>query len=146
VTAEAIVAISAAVVAITQLAKWAKLPDHWGPLAVILLSGVGVSVWLFSQQTWPPVRTDTWEIFAGWVAVALSAAGVFGFTRAGAEAVTRATSPPPDGAGSSATTDSTVAGSPDPDVLAEQIVARIRREMGAPPSEPSPLHRRIRGQ
>jgi hypothetical protein len=145
-TAEAIVAISAAVVAITQLAKWAKLPDHWGPLAVILLAGLGVGIWLFSQQTWPPVRTDTWEIFAGWVAVALSAAGVFGFTRAGAEAVTRATSPPADGAGSSATTDSATVPT-DPDALAEQIVARIRREMGGPESyPPAPLPRRIRGQ
>lgn len=126
-SAEAIVSISAAVVAITQLLKWAKLPDHWGPIAVILLAGVGVGIWLFSQTVWPPERTQVWEIFAGWVAVALSAAGVFGFTRAGAEAVTRATSPPSDGAGSSPT-----GAAADTDALAEAVVTRIRREMSEP--------------
>lgn len=102
-TADAIVAISAAVVACTQLTKWAGLRDSWGPLVVIGFSGAGVVVWLFSQNTWPPLRTDTWSIFAGWLSVALSSAGVFGFTRAAAGAVTRATVPPADGAGSSPT-------------------------------------------
>jgi hypothetical protein len=137
-SAEAIVAISAAVVACTQLSKWAKLPDHLGPIAVILLSGVGVGIWLASQTVWPPVRTDIWPIFAGWVAVALSAAGVFGFTRAGAEAVSRATSPPSDGAGSSAT-----GGVPDTDALADALMDRIRQEMnGAAPVEPEMASRR----
>ena len=110
-SAEAIVAVSAAVVAFVQLIKWAGLRDHWGPVVVILLSGVGVGIWLSSQPTWPPARTDTWPIFAGWIAVALSAAGVFGFTRAGASAVARVSTPPDDGAGSSATTPATVDGS-----------------------------------
>jgi hypothetical protein len=103
-SAESIVAISAAVTALVQLTKWAGLKDQWGPVIVIVFSGIGVALWLSSQPMWPPVRTDTWQIFAGWVAVSLSAAGVFGFTRAGAGAVTRVTSPPDDGAGSSATT------------------------------------------
>lgn len=104
-SAEAIVAISAAVVAFVQLVKWAGLKDHWGPLVVIAFSGVGVLIWLISQPAWPPSRTDTWNIFAGWIAVALSAAGVFGFTRAGAMAVSRATAPPEGGAGDSPTVD-----------------------------------------
>ena len=120
-SAEAIITISAAVVALTQLAKWAKLPDRLGPLAVILLAGVGVMVWLFSQETWPPVRTDTWNIFAGWVAVATSAAGVFGFTRATASAITATKSPPHDGAGSSPT-------APTVDEVADEIEERLRTE------------------
>jgi hypothetical protein len=93
-SAESIVAISAAVTAFVQLIKWGGLRDHWGPVVVIALSGVGVGVWLFSQPDWPPARTDTWDIFAGWINVALSSAGIFGFTRAAVGAVTRATPPP----------------------------------------------------
>lgn len=102
--ADSIVAISAAVVALVQLVKWSGLKDSYGPIAVIGFSGIGVALWLFGAEQWPPARTDTWPIFAGWVAVALSAAGVFGFTRASVSAVTSAKNPPGGGAGSSATT------------------------------------------
>lgn len=102
-SAEAIVAISAAVTALVQLSKWAGLKDSWGPIVVILFSGVGVLIWLLSQTVWPPARTDTWDIFAGWVSVALASAGIFGFTRASVSAVTAAKAPPADGAGSSPT-------------------------------------------
>lgn len=120
-TAEAIVAVSAAVVAFVQLIKWAGMKDSYGPIVVIGFSGVGVVIWLISQATFPPMRTDTWDIFAGWIAVALSAAGVFGFTRAGAAAVTRAVTPPADGAGSSTTAD-------EPDELATAILALTPEE------------------
>jgi hypothetical protein len=112
--ADALVAISAAVVACVQMSKWAGMRDSFGPLAVIGFSGLGVVVWLFSQDAWPPARTETWPIVAGWISVALGAAGVFGFTRASASAVIRATTPPADGAGSSAT----VTEAPPVDVLA----------------------------
>jgi hypothetical protein len=103
--ADAVVAISAAVTACVQLVKWAGLPDRLGPIVVIVFSGVGVMIWLFSQAIWPPARTDTWVIFAGWVSVALGSAGIFGFTRATASAVMSAKPPPSGGAGSSATAD-----------------------------------------
>lgn len=124
--AEAIVAISAAVVACTQLVKWAGLRDHWGPIVVIGFSGLGVVIWLTSQEAFPPARTDTWNIFAGWVAVTLSAAGVFGFTRAGAEAVTRATAPPSDGAGSSATTPGPQSSAPTLAEITDELERRLR--------------------
>jgi hypothetical protein len=99
---EAIISVSAAVVALTQMLKWAGIPDKWGTLAVLALAALGVAVWGFTQ----PVidRTDAFNYFAGWIAVATSAAGVFGFTRASASAVTAARQPPGDGAGSSPTT------------------------------------------
>lgn len=128
-SAEAIITISAAVVALTQLAKWAKLPDRVGPLAVILLAGVGVMVWLFSQEVWPPERTDTWNIFAGWVAVATSAAGVFGFTRATASAITATKPPPFDAAGSSAT-------APTVDEVADEIEERLKSQTARPRPRP----------
>jgi hypothetical protein len=119
--AESIVAISAGVVAVTQLIKWAGMKDSLGPLVVIILSGVGVGLWLFSQEAWPPLRTDTWNIASGWVTVALSAAGTFGFTRAAASAVTRGTPPPADGAGSSGTT-------PTVNEVADELERRLRAE------------------
>lgn len=119
--AESIVAVAAGVVAVTQLVKWAGLRDAFGPLVVIVLSGLGVMVWLYSQQTWPPVRTDTWGIASGWVTVTLSAAGAFGFTRAAAGAITRATPPPDDGAGSSGT-------APSVTDVADEIERRLRAE------------------
>jgi hypothetical protein len=103
-TAESIVAISAAVVALVQLVKWAGLPDRRGPLVVLAFAFVGVMLY---QVSYAPegrivLRTDIWPIFAAWIAVALSAAGVFGFTRAASDAVTATKSPPP-GAGASPT-------------------------------------------
>jgi hypothetical protein len=98
---EAIVTVSAAVVALTQLIKWWGLPDRWGAIAVLALSAVGVGMWAYSRGTF--VRTETFAYFAGWIAISTSAAGVFGFTRVAASAVTSATPPPATGAGTSPT-------------------------------------------
>lgn len=97
----AIITVSAAVVALTQLIKWAGLSDKMGPLAVLALSLFGVVFWGYSVGTFE--RARAFEYFAGWIAVSTSAAGVFGFTRAATTAVIAAKAPPGDGAGSSAT-------------------------------------------
>lgn len=98
---QAILTVSAAVVALTQLCKWAFLNDKYGPVAVLLLALVGVAFWAWSADDFS--RQSAFLYFAGWIAVATSAAGVFGFTRAASEAVTK-TSVPPSGAGGSPTT------------------------------------------
>jgi hypothetical protein len=98
--AEAILSVSAAVVTLVQLVKWSGLPDRAGPLAVIVLAALGVSLWGYSIGDYE--RTKLFGYFVGWLAVATSAAGVFGFTRASKEAVTSTTSPP-SGAGASPT-------------------------------------------
>jgi hypothetical protein len=95
---EAIVTVSAAVVALTQLIKWAGVPDRFGPLIVLLISALGVLLWGYTQGE-VLRRPEVWSYFAGWIAVATSAAGVFGFTRAAASSVTRATPPPQAAAG-----------------------------------------------
>lgn len=100
----AIVAVSAAVVALVQLVKWSGLPDKWGPIAVLILALLGVAFWGYSKGTFE--RTQAFDYFAAWIAVATSAAGVFGFTRAAATAVVSATPPPAGGAGMSTTTKS----------------------------------------
>ena len=98
---QAIITVSAAVVALTQLMKWGFIPDKWGPVAVLALSAIGVAFWGWSQGDFS--RTNAFMYFAGFIAVATSAAGVFGFTRAAASAVTSATPPPASGAGGSRT-------------------------------------------
>ena len=87
--------------ALVQLCKWAGLNDKLGPVAVLALSFFGVYFWGYSVGTYE--RARAFEYFAGWIAVATSAAGVFGFTRAAGTAVTSAKAPPEDGAGSSRT-------------------------------------------
>ena len=98
---QAIVSVSASVVALTQLLKWGFVPDRWGPLAVLLLSLLGVAFWGWAEGTFE--RTQAFAYFAGWIAVATSAAGIFGFTRAAGVAVTQMNAPPASGAGSSPT-------------------------------------------
>ncbi len=100
---QAIITISAAVVALTQLVKFSGLPDRFGPIAVLVLSMFGVALWGYSKDDFAVVKL--FDYFSGWIAVATSAAGVFGFTRATASAVASATPPPHSGAGSSPTID-----------------------------------------
>jgi hypothetical protein len=86
-SAEAIITVSAAVVALVQVIKWALGRDGWGPAIVLLVSLLGVAVWAVSQgeAAW----ASAWSYFAGWVAVTTSAAGVYGFTRAGVARLSR---------------------------------------------------------
>lgn len=95
-TAESILTVSAAVMALTQLLKWAVVPDKWGPLLVLVLSLLGVLFWIWTQNAF--VRTEAFSYFAAWVAVSVAAAGVYGFSRASGNALTKL-SAPPGGAG-----------------------------------------------
>lgn len=95
---ESILTVSAAVVALTQLIKWAGLPDKWGPIVVLLVAALGCAVWGYSQGDFS--QTTVFAYFGGWIAVSTSAAGIFGFTRAAAGAVTNAAPPPSGAAGS----------------------------------------------
>lgn len=81
------VTIGAAVVALTQLAKWAL--TQWrgdraagfGPLVVLSVSALGVALWAISRPALP-TRLDIWTYFAAWIGVATSAAGIYGLVRA----------------------------------------------------------------
>ena len=61
--AEAVISVSAAVVALVQLSKWSGIPDKFGPIAVLLWSLVGVTFWGWSQGTFE--RTTAFAYFAG---------------------------------------------------------------------------------
>ena len=101
-SAEEMAAVAAATVALVQLVKWMGLPDNRGPLVVMLLALLGVVLWGVSTED-AFDRSLIWPYFAAWIMIATSAAGIFGFTRAAATAVT-STKVPASGAGSSPTT------------------------------------------
>lgn len=89
---EAIISVSAAVVALTQLLKWAGLDDSKGPLAVLVASLLGVAFWGWS--TGDITRASAFGYFAGWIAVMTSSAGVYGFTRSTGDSLTKMRSGP----------------------------------------------------
>lgn len=101
---QAIITVSAAVVALTSLLKWTKIvDDKRGPLMVLVLAVLGVGFW--GWTTGDVSRATAFAYFAGWIAVATSAAGVYGFTRSGPESITSTTTPPAaPGAGANTTT------------------------------------------
>lgn len=87
-------AISAAVVALTQFVKWSgRVSDSQGPIVVVALSLVGVLFWAISKE---PVfaRALIWDYFVTWISVLLQAAGIYGFTRSVPAAVSSFTRPP----------------------------------------------------
>lgn len=98
---EAIMSVSAAVVALVQLIKWAGLPDGLGPVAVMGFSLFGVAFWGWS--TGDVTRASSFGYFVGWVTVSTATAGIFGFTRAGGAGITSMKSVPSGGAGASPT-------------------------------------------
>ena len=102
---QAIITVSAAVVALTQLLKFANvINDKRGPIGVLFLAALGVGFWAWTTGDFQ--RATAFAYFAGWIAVATGAAGVFGFTRSGPESVTGTKAPPAaPGAGANRTTD-----------------------------------------
>lgn len=101
--ADTIALIAAAVTALTQIVKWAGMPDKWGPVVVLFLAAIGVGVWAYSRGNPATFRHDLFDYFTAWVTISLSSAGIFGFTRAAAGTVTQLR-PPPGGAGQNPTT------------------------------------------
>lgn len=87
--AQTIMTISAAVVALVQLFKWAGVPQRQGPILVLVAAALGVALWLVTAGAETISRANGFDYFAGWIAVATSAAGVFGFTRATGDAVSK---------------------------------------------------------
>ena len=77
---QAIMTVGAATLALVQLLKRAGLPDRLGAVAVLALAALGVALWALSRGEVTP--HDAWDLFAGWIAVATSAAGTFGLARA----------------------------------------------------------------
>jgi hypothetical protein len=85
VNSDAVIAVSALVAALTQIAKWSGLPDRFGPIAVLILAALGTAVWAYSANDFR--QETTFAYVSGWAAVSLTSAGIFGFTRASASAV-----------------------------------------------------------
>lgn len=79
----AIAAVAAAVVALTQLFKWAAwFPNALAPAVVLVLSAVGVGLWVWSSPgEIGYYREHAFAYFSAWAIIATSSAGVYGFVR-----------------------------------------------------------------
>jgi hypothetical protein len=83
----AVMQVSGTVVALMYLLRWAGIPGRWAPLLVPTLSALGVGVWAYANG--PIGRVEIFSCVAGWIAVATSAATVWGFAWAAVGAVNR---------------------------------------------------------
>ena len=72
-----IISVSAPVAALAHLLKWSGVPARCAPLVVFGLSLVGVALWATTMGHLS--HFDGFGLFAGWIAVASSASGVYGF-------------------------------------------------------------------
>ena len=78
----AIVRISAVVVAVMYLLRWAGVSRRWAPVLVPLTSMLGIGLWAYANG--PVGQTEAFNYVAGWIAVTTSAATVWGFCWAAA--------------------------------------------------------------
>jgi hypothetical protein len=74
----AVMRVTVVVVGIMHLLRWAGVPERWAPLLVTVLSALAVALWAFGQGSLNP--SVLFSYVSGWVAVATSAAMVWGFT------------------------------------------------------------------
>ena len=89
-TPEQIMIVTVTVVALTQFIKWAGyVPERAAPIVAAATSLIGVVLFAISAGTF--TRATVFSYFAAFVVVMLSAAGVYGYTRAAAGAVTNLT-------------------------------------------------------
>lgn len=94
-TPEATLAISVFVTALTQILKWSGVPDKYGPIAVLFLSFGTVGLWGWDQNM--VAQGNVFNLASAAVLTAVGSAGIFGFTRASAGAVTSLAKPPAGG-------------------------------------------------
>lgn len=73
--ASAIMAVSTAVIALTQIVKQMGVPKRWAPLVVLLFSAIGVTIYGYSTETF--VRNQLFSYFSGWILVAAAAVGAY---------------------------------------------------------------------
>jgi hypothetical protein len=87
--AEAMAGVTTAIVTLTQLTKWFGMPTRFAPVLVMGLSLLGCAFWGWTHANLN--RETAWEYFVGWIMVSVSSAGVWGFTRSTADALTSGT-------------------------------------------------------
>jgi hypothetical protein len=73
-----ITAVSGAVVALMCLLRWSGVPRRWAPGLVAVLSALAIGTWAYARGTIS--QADTFNYVSAWIAVATSAATVWGFS------------------------------------------------------------------
>jgi len=74
----AILEVSGSVAGLMYLLRWAGVSRRWAMLLVPLVSALCVGIWAYANG--PIERPNAFSYVAGWVAVATSAATVWGFS------------------------------------------------------------------
>lgn len=76
---QAIMLVSATVVAFTRLLVMFGVPHRYRAAVVIITTTMGIALWAYTQ---PELATqmDLFGYFTAWTAIATSAAGVYGLT------------------------------------------------------------------
>lgn len=94
-TPEAVLTVSAVIIALVQYLKWSNLiPDKRAPVVVAALAAFGVTVWVISFAD-ELSRRMVFSLVAAWINVTLNAAGIYGFARTDiAQNLTKGTPPP----------------------------------------------------
>ena len=75
-SASEVATIGAVVMVLVQIIKRAVPRDDWGVYIAGGVSFIVVLLYISSAAQFPPVRTDLWALFAGWVSVFAGAAGL----------------------------------------------------------------------
>lgn len=73
----AVMRVTVVVVGLMHLLRWSGVSERWAPLLVAVLSALGVALWAVGQG--PVNEAVLFSYVSGWVAVATSAAMVWGF-------------------------------------------------------------------
>lgn len=77
---QATLAIGAAVTLMVEIAKTLMPPSHakkLGPYLALAFSLMATVVYVVSAPTFPPLRTDIWSLFLGWLEVLAVSVGVY---------------------------------------------------------------------
>jgi hypothetical protein len=91
-----LLAIGGLALLIVQYLKFSRMPDRWGPYAVLLVSVVLVGLWIFQAEI--NLRKNILGFVFDVMNIAANAAGFYGFARSVGPSGLMRTHKPPSGA------------------------------------------------
>lgn len=74
------IAVGAAVAVMVEISKSlmpASQAKRLGPYLVLAFSLIATVVYVVSMPVFPPMRTDTWALFMGWLTTTVTAIGTY---------------------------------------------------------------------
>lgn len=84
---QAIAAIGGVVGLLCKFLTSSGLAGKWASVAAVIISAMCVTIYVYSFSLWS--RQTTWDIFSGWAAILMVAAGAFHIIENAPESVKR---------------------------------------------------------